>query len=248
MSEPQSPAFAFLEPGDPFPAHGTVTEELGPLAIGGDLSVNTLVAAYSQGIFPWYSSGPILWWSPEPRMVLQAGQFKLSKSLRKTIANLHHTGRLQIQIDAHFQTVIGRCAHVPRDGQSGTWIGQDMQDAYLDLHEAGFAHSIETWLDGQLAGGLYCVNIGKAVFGESMFSLRTDASKIALAALVALCRKHQMPMIDCQQNTEHLASLGAQEMPRADFLARVAALTPQPQPDWSFTPNDWQNLHPNILR
>lgn len=248
MNEPQSPAFAFLEPGDPFPVPGTVTEELGPLAIGGDLSVSTLVAAYSQGIFPWYSTGPILWWSPQPRMVLQTGQFKLTKSLRKTIANLHATGRLQIQLNAHFQTVIQRCAHAVRQGQNGTWIGQDIQNAYLQLHQAGFAHSIETWLDGELAGGLYCVNIGQAVFGESMFTLKTDASKIALAAMVALCRKHRLPLIDCQQNTQHLASLGAQEMPRQDFLERIAALRDKPQPEWSFTPTDWLYLHPHILR
>ncbi|THU02503.1 leucyl/phenylalanyl-tRNA--protein transferase [Lampropedia puyangensis] len=248
MSASECPAFAFLEPGDPFPVHGTVTEELGPLAVGADLSVSTLKAAYSQGIFPWYSSGPILWWSPHPRMVLQTAQFHLSSSLRKTIARLHQAGRLHIQVDAHFQTVIQRCARTPREGQNGTWIVQDMQNAYYDLHLAGFAHSVETWLDGELAGGLYCVHIGQAVFGESMFSLKSDASKIALAALVALCRKYAMPLIDCQQNTAHLASLGAAEMDRSTFLAHISTLTAQQQTEWAFSPADWHYLHPHILR
>lgn len=236
------PAFAFLQPGDPFPAYGSVSEELGPLAVGGDLSARSLHAAYSRGIFPWFSEPPILWWSTDPRMVLPTQHFRLHTSLRKTIARLHRSGRLEIRIDHAFAQVLAHCAGVPRPGQDGTWINAQMQAAYGDWHASGFVHSVESWIDGELAGGLYCVNIGKAVFGESMFALRTDASKIALAALVALCRKNGVGWIDCQQNTRHLASLGAGEIPRERFLQMLRQATPQSPPPWQWQGSDWEHV------
>ncbi|PAT38413.1 leucyl/phenylalanyl-tRNA--protein transferase [Vandammella animalimorsus] len=242
MTEHTRQAFAFLQPGDPFPAYGSVSEELGPLAVGGDLQPQTLQAAYRQGIFPWFSAPPILWWSPDPRMVLQVQDFRLHTSLRKSIARLLRAQRLQVRVDSAFGTVLRCCANVARPGQSGTWIVPQMQQAYERLHQAGLVHSVETWLDGELAGGLYFVNIGQAVFGESMFALRSDASKIALAALVAMCRAHGLPMIDCQQNTAHLASLGAREMRRAQFLEQLAPLVQQPAPCWQFSDALWAQL------
>lgn len=246
MTEHVRQAFAFLQPGDPFPPYGTVSEELGPLAVGGDLTPSTLEAAYRRGIFPWYSTPPILWWSPDPRMVLQVADFRLHQSLRKTIGRLLRAQRLEIRIDQSFQTVLRHCARIYRPGQSGTWIVPEMQMAYLQFHEAGHVHSVETWLDGGLVGGLYFVCVGKAVFGESMFALRTDASKIALAALVALCRKYGVTTIDCQQNTAHLASLGAGEISRAQFLQGLAQAVSQPAPAWRFHPGDWLALHPSL--
>jgi leucyl/phenylalanyl-tRNA---protein transferase len=237
----------WLEPGDAFPpvqaAWGPGTEAAGLLAAGGALDVPTLTAAYRQGIFPWYSTGqPILWWSPDPRMALQVDQFKLHRSLRKTLAKFRYTPGCEIRIDDNFAAVIAACAQSPRYGQAGTWIVPDMMDAYRQLHAAGHAHSIETWIDGQLVGGLYCTNVGGAVFGESMFNRSTDASKIALCALVALCRAYGVAQIDCQQNTAHLASLGAAEMPREAFCAAVAAAALQPSPVWQFEPLYWEHI------
>jgi leucyl/phenylalanyl-tRNA---protein transferase len=225
---------AWLEPGQPFPpvaqAWGPRDPAAGLLAAGADLSVSTLVAAYSQGIFPWYSAGqPILWWSPDPRMVLRAKDFKLHRSLRKALATFLATPGCEIRIDHDFAAVIAACASAPRDGQNGTWIVPEMQAAYTALHHAGHAHSIEVWQDDQLVGGLYCTAVGRAVFGESMFARATDASKIALCALVAICRAQGISFIDCQQNTAHLASLGAAEWPREEFCAAVSqASVPQP--------------------
>ncbi|RMX07786.1 leucyl/phenylalanyl-tRNA--protein transferase [Corticibacter populi] len=243
--QPQQ-AFAFLHPGDPFPAYGSVSESLGPIAVGADLSPATLLAAYRRGIFPWYSAPPILWWSPDPRMVLPVGQFRLHASLRKSIARLWRQNRLEIRVDSAFSTVLRHCARIYRPGQNGSWIVPEMQAAYLAFHAAGHVHSVETWLDGELAGGLYFVNIGQAVFGESMFALRTDASKIALAALVAMCRRLGVETIDCQQNTDHLAFFGGHEIPRSAFLAGLQRSTIQPQPSWRFAPGDWQRLHPAL--
>jgi leucyl/phenylalanyl-tRNA---protein transferase len=194
----------------------------GLLAVGGDLSVARLRAAYARGIFPWYSEGqPTLWWSPDPRMVLVPDRFALRDSLRKKIRALRRTGRLDVRIDTSFTDVMRACAAAPRPGQRGTWIQPEMVEAYVALHRAGLAHSVEAWIDGELAGGLYCVALGKAVFGESMFHRVTDASKIALAALVAFCAEHGVEMIDCQMNTEHLASLGGAEVERAVFAQSV---------------------------
>lgn len=234
----------WLSPGEAFPDAALAWDANDPapglLAGGGALDVPTLLRAYRAGIFPWFSGeDPILWWSPNPRMVLQTAQFKLHPSLRKTLRRFMHRPACSVRFDSAFGQVIASCAQRPRPGQSGTWIVPQMMTAYQQLHTAGYAHSVETWVGGQLVGGLYCVAIGKAVFGESMFSLQTDASKIALAALVAFCRAHGMDMIDCQQKTGHLASMGAREMARAEFVRHVAAQTPLPGPHWQFDPVYW---------
>ncbi|RZI92053.1 MAG: leucyl/phenylalanyl-tRNA--protein transferase [Variovorax sp.] len=237
----------WLDPGAPLPDPATAWGDAAPvpglLAAGGALDVDTLHAAYSHCIFPWFSDGqPILWWSPDPRMVLEVAQFKLHRSLRKTLSHFAGTSRCEIRIDHAFADVIAACSQAPRVGQSGTWIVPEMVEAYTALHRAGHAHSVETWIDGELAGGLYCVGIGRAVFGESMFTRRPDASKIALAALVCLCRRSGVEMIDCQQKTTHLASLGAQELPRARFVAHVAGARNLDGPQWRFEPIYWKEL------
>ena len=237
----------WLQPGDPFPdvtTAWTVTDPApGLLAGGGDLSVDTLQRAYRQGIFPWFSDDqPILWWSPDPRMVLDVSDFRLHRSLRKTLHKFIATPGCEIRVDHDFQAVIQACAGTPREGQAGTWIVDAMVDAYAALHRAGLAHSVETWVDGELCGGLYCVAIGRAVFGESMFAHRTDASKLALAALVALCRAQGATRIDCQQNTRHLASLGAHEVGRDAFVAQLARDTGQSPLQWRFEPVYWMQL------
>jgi len=168
----------------------------------------------------------------------------LHRSLRKTVARFRADPRCEIRFDSAFDQVIGHCAGSARPGQSGTWIVPAMVAAYRDFHRAGYAHSVETWIDGELAGGLYCVRIGRAVFGESMFTRVPDASKIALAALVAWARQAQVPLIDCQQNTRHLASLGAREIARRDFVAEVARQAGQPAAGWRFEPVYWDELLP----
>jgi len=237
----------WLDPGDPFPdaskAWGEDQPAPGLLAAGGDLDVPTLQRAYSGGIFPWFSEGqPILWWSTDPRMVLFTGEFRLHRSLRKTLKHFIEDPRCEIRFDSAFTRVIRACAGSPREGQSGTWIVPQMVHAYEALHAAGHAHSVETWVDGELVGGLYCVNIGRAVFGESMFTRVADASKIALAALVAWCRNAQVRMIDCQQNTRHLASLGAREIPRREFVRQVATRASARPAPWQFEPVYWNAL------
>jgi leucyl/phenylalanyl-tRNA--protein transferase len=215
----------------------------GLLAAGGALDVDTLMQAYSNCVFPWFSEDqPILWWSPDPRMVLQTARFKLHRSLRKTLMRFVETPGCELRVDHGFEAVIEACSRSPRVGQSGTWIVPDMVTAYTNLHHAGHAHSVETWIDGELAGGLYCVALGGAVFGESMFTRRPDASKIALAALVSLCRRFGVQMIDCQQNTAHLASLGAHEMARKRFVAHVALARQQQGPQWHFEPVYWSEI------
>ena len=215
----------------------------GLVAAGGGLSVQRLLEAYSQGMFPWYSEGqPILWWSPSPRMVLEVENFKLHRSLRKTLQKFAQLPSSHVTFDKAFDRVIAHCSEFKRQGQNGTWILQDMVRAYQALHRAGFAHSVETWIDGELVGGLYCVSIGKAIFGESMFALQTDASKIALSALVAFSKQHEIRWIDCQQNTRHLASLGAHEIAQADFLHAVNKAVTQTAPTWEFLPLYWKNL------
>ena len=237
----------WLEPGDPFPAAAQAWDASQPapglLAAGGALDVQSLHRAYSAGIFPWFSEGqPILWWSTDPRMVLFTPEFRLHRSLRKTLDRFAADPRCELRFDSAFPEVIASCSASKRDGQSGTWIVPAMVQAYERLHEAGFAHSVETWIDGELAGGLYCVAIGQAVFGESMFTRRPDASKIALAGLVAFCRHHGIGLVDCQQNTQHLAVLGAREIPRADFVAHVAQQRGRPAPQWHFEPVYWREL------
>lgn len=239
----------WLNPGDPFPdvseAWDTRQPAPGLLAAGGALDVDSLQRAYSRGIFPWFSEGqPILWWSTDPRMVLPVDEFKLHRSLRKTLARFIADPACELRIDSDFDAVIRACAATPRAGQSGTWIVPAMVRAYEAFHRAGFAHSVETWIDGELAGGLYCVGIGRAVFGESMFTRTPDASKIALAGLVAFCRANGIGLVDCQQNTRHLASLGAREIARAEFVEHVAAQTRQSPPQWRFEPVYWNALMP----
>jgi leucyl/phenylalanyl-tRNA--protein transferase len=190
----------------------------GLLAVGGDLSSERLLEAYRLGIFPWYSDDePILWWSPDPRLVLDLDDFKISRSLRKTLKK----ETFRVTFDQAFAEVVCACAAVPRDGQRGTWITNDMQEAYVKLHALGYAHSVEAWLADELAGGLYGVSLGKAFFGESMFHRRADASKVALAALVKHLKSWNFQFIDAQMTTAHLLRLGAKELPRRIFLKRL---------------------------
>jgi len=240
-----------LGAGEAFPPvdepHELSIEMPGLVAVGGALDVATLKRAYSQGIFPWFSEGqPILWWSTDPRMVLKVADFKVQPSFKKTLKKFvkGFNGAIdcEVRMDTAFEQVINTCAATKRDGQRGTWIVQQMVCAYITLHKAGFAHSVETWVNGKLVGGLYCVNIGSAVFGESMFSHAADGSKIALAALVCFCKANGIEMIDCQQNTAHLASLGAKEMPRSEFVNTVKSRVNQLMPVWQFTPQLWQEL------
>lgn len=192
----------------------------GLLAAGGSLSVPRLLEAYRGGIFPWFNPGePVLWWSPDPRMVLIPGEFKVSRSLAKIL----HNGIHEVRCDTAFEQVMRRCA-APRPGQDATWIGEDMVSAYCALHQLGYAHSVETWIDGELVGGLYGVSIGHMFYGESMFSRVSNASKIALAHLSRQLERWQFGMIDCQMNTAHLATLGAREIGRSKFLASLQEL------------------------
>ncbi|MBS0340682.1 MAG: leucyl/phenylalanyl-tRNA--protein transferase [Proteobacteria bacterium] len=245
--QPRPRQLPWLAPGEPLPAAAQAWGEQDPvpglLAAGGALDVDSLLGAYRGGIFPWFSEGqPILWWSPDPRMVLQVGRFRLHRSLAKTLRRFAIAPGCELRLDHDFDAVIDACSRVPRAGQSGTWILPKMIEAYGRMHRAGHAHSVETWIDGRLAGGLYCVAIGRAVFGESMFALRPDASKIALAGLVAFCRHHGIEQIDCQQNTAHLASMGAAEMPRSAFISKVAQAAQLPPPKWDFDPVYWNSL------
>ena len=237
----------WLDAGADFPsvrsAWGKGDPAPGLLAAGAVLDVSTLLRAYSHGIFPWFSDGqPILWWSPDPRMVLQTGQFKLHRSLRKSIKRFMDDAECEIRIDSSFEQVINACAKKSRTGQPGTWILPSMVTAYIALHKAGHAHSVETWVSGELAGGLYCVNVGGMVFGESMFAHQTDASKIALSALIAFCRTYSITMIDCQQNTGHLASLGAFEISQADFSTHLLRTVGSAAPTWRFEPVYWNEI------
>lgn len=241
------PVLHWLSPGEAFPstqlAWPASSEAPGLLAAGGSLDTESLVSAYTQGIFPWFSDGqPILWWTTSPRMVLLPRNFKLSHSLRKLLRQLLKQDRLHLRINSDFATVIHHCANNPRKGQNGTWITADMQQAYIDLHEAGYAHSVETWLDGKLVGGLYLVSIGHMVYGESMFSLVSNASKMALAGLIAHCRANNLPLIDCQQQTSHMTSMGGAPVSRELFEASLVQLTGQPAANWTFDPGCWAPL------
>jgi leucyl/phenylalanyl-tRNA--protein transferase len=216
----------------PFPSvESALVDPNGLLCAGGNLSPERILSAYRQGIFPWFSAGqPILWWSPDPRMVLFPDEFKVSRSLRKTLKSGHY----EIRLDNDFAGVINRCAHTERPGQPGTWITPEMRNAYLRLHELGWAHSVETWQEGILTGGLYGLAIGKMFYGESMFSLRSDASKIAAAHLARFLGYQEFGMVDCQMRTDHLASLGAREIPRVVFLEQLQRLCQVPA-----TPARW---------
>jgi len=195
-----------------------LTDPDGLLAVGGDLSPPRIINAYLNGIFPWYSEGqPILWWSPNPRAVLFPEKLHVSKSLKKTIRQSIYT----TTIDKAFEQVIHFCAATPRRDQDGTWITNEIEQAYIDLHKAGFAHSVECWLHGKLVGGLYGLALGKVFFGESMFSHHSNASKVAFVHLLDELKKADYALVDCQVTTDHLLSLGAEEIPRDQFLELI---------------------------
>ncbi len=209
-----------------------LAEEDGLLGVGGDLSPERLLLAYGNGIFPWFSKGePIMWWSPDPRCVLYPDRLRISTSLRQALKK----GNYEIRFDTCFEDVVGRCAETKRKGQGGTWITKEMQQAYVRLHELGFAHSTEVLMDGKLAGGLYGVSIGRTYSGESMFHLRPEASKIALYFLVERLKGWGYPLIDCQVTNPHLLSLGAENMRRKEFLERLRKLLVEPGNDKSWS-------------
>jgi leucyl/phenylalanyl-tRNA---protein transferase len=214
-----------LGPTDPFPPVDVALDEPnGLLAAGGGLSVARLFDAYSRGIFPWFSEGdPVLWWCPDPRMVLRTDGVHVTRSLRRRLRRMDYT----VTIDTAFADVLRGCA-APRREEAGTWLVPSMMRAYQRMHDAGAAHSVEVWMDGELSGGLYGVTLGRMFFGESMFTRRTDASKIAIVVLAAQLTRWRFPMIDCQMRTDHLASLGAVEMARRQFVKMVGDLVQQP--------------------
>lgn len=230
----------WLEGESPFPDAATALTDrdgaAGLLAAGADLSPQRLLMAYKQGIFPWFSEGqPILWWSTDPRMVLQTSDFKISDSLKKSLKKIRTDTRWEIRFDSAFEQVMRACAAPRKDG-NGTWISEDIVAGYCGLHQLGYAHSSEVWLDGELVGGAYGVCIGRMFYGESMFARVSNASKIALSHLVFFLREHGVKMIDCQQETAHLASLGAKPIARADFIRWIAQATTQPMIE------EWQPL------
>jgi len=223
---------AWLGMRTPFPPiAAALAEPNGLLAAGGDLSPDRLLVAYRSGIFPWYSEGqPILWWSPDPRMVLYVDELHVTRSLRKRLG----AGTFEVRIDCAFRAVIEACAQKPRQGQRGTWITPDVVHAYCELHRRGYAHSVEAWRDGTLVGGLYGLALGRMFFGESMFAHETDASKVALVHLVDKLRALGVPVVDCQQETVHLAAFGARPIPRNRFAAHLVELihSVEPPPGW----------------
>jgi leucyl/phenylalanyl-tRNA--protein transferase len=213
-----------------FPSPDLARED-GLLAVGGDLDERRLLIAYSLGIFPWYSEGmPILWWSPDPRLVLMPSEMRVSRSLRRTVKKR----TFRVTFDTAFEDVIKNCAAAPRRDDRGTWITDEMVEAYCRLHKEGFAHSVESWHGDELAGGLYGVSIGTAFFGESMFSGRSDASKVALFRLAERLRGREAAFIDCQVVTGHLVSMGAREVPRKEFaeMLKRAREVSVPQGKW----------------
>jgi leucyl/phenylalanyl-tRNA--protein transferase len=219
---------AWLEAKDPFPpVERALKNPNGLLAAGGELSVERLLEAYRRGVFPWYSGAePVLWWSPDPRMVLYCDELKVPRSLAKSVRNKGY----EVRVDTAFAAVLEGCSDRPQ-----TWLGNDMRKAYLRLHRAGYAHSFETWLGRELVGGLYGVAMGRMFYGESMFSRSTDASKVALVSLVGELRARDFPLIDCQMHTPLLASLGARDIPRRAFLRELTALVNYPQPEGKWT-------------
>nr|WP_034341206.1 leucyl/phenylalanyl-tRNA--protein transferase [Herbaspirillum sp. B39] len=225
---------AWLDLDTPFPdVSRALADPAGLLAAGADLSPQRLLEAYRHGIFPWFSEGqPILWWSTDPRMVLRTDHFVVSDSLKKTLRRIersrHGDGLWQVTFDTVFEQVMQGCAG-PRRHEQGTWISPEIMAGYTGLHRAGYAHSSEVWLNGELVGGAYGVSIGRMFYGESMFARVSDASKVALAQLVFFLRSHGVEMIDCQQETSHLASLGARPIPRSDFLRHLRAAIQWPQ-------------------
>lgn len=242
-----SPPLAWLEPGDPFPplseAWGQQSPAPGLLAGSRALDALQLEQAYRQGIFPWYSTGqPVLWWSPDPRMVLQPQSFRMHRSLRQSLRRWRALPGVELVFDRDFPQVMARCAAQTRPGQRGTWIVPAIVQAYTELHRQGLAHSAELWQDGQLLAGLYFVALGQAVYGESMFTTVRDGSKMALSLLVSVARRHGVRMIDCQQNTRHLASLGAAEIPRCEFIEHIQQAQNLPPIDWASETLYWREL------
>lgn len=220
-----------------------LAEESGLLAVGGDLSEARLLLAYSLGIFPWYSEGePILWWSPDPRLVLLPDDLNISRSLRQTL----NKKIFNITLDTAFEEVINNCAKVHRKDSGGTWITDDMIDAYIRLHHLGHAHSVEAWSDEKLVGGLYGVSLGSAFFGESMFTKKSNASKAAFATLVQQLARWGFSLIDCQLTTPHLISLGAHEMPRAEFLKMLKAALSKPAKQGTWMLEDHPKINSNL--
>ncbi len=206
----------------PDPRHAA---EEGLLAYGGDLSPNRILNAYRHGIFPWFNpDDPILWWSPDPRLVLYPDKFRAGRSFRRTLRNAEY----RVSFDEDFEGVIRACSDIERPGQKGTWLGETMIQAYTELHEMGWAHSVEVWMEGELAGGLYGIAMGAAFFGESMFSRRPDGSKIALKALSDVLREKGYDLIDCQVVTDHLLRLGAEKVPRERFLEELDSALQKP--------------------
>lgn len=224
----------WLRPGAQFPpVSRALAQPNGLLCAGTELTAARLLQAYTRGIFPWYTDGePVLWWSPDPRMVLPTAELHVTRSLRKTLRATARSATLRLRLDTAFETVMRACA-APRPGQDGTWITESVVAAYVELHRRDLAHSIELWDGADLVGGLYGVSIGRMFFGESMFSRAADASKTALAALATLLLREQVPLIDCQQNTSHLASLGAREIARSVFCAHLAQAVQDPPVNWA---------------
>ena len=219
------------------PIEAALDEPNGLLAAGGDLSPARILAAYRRGIFPWFGAGqPILWWSPDPRMVLYVDEFHMSHSLRKRVKRRE----FEIRVDTAFMDVVEQCAHAPRRGQLGTWITPAIMDAYGELHDEGFGHSVEAWREGEMVGGLYGLALDRMFFGESMFAHESDASKVALAGLIEVLRRLNMPLIDCQQETAHLASFGARAIPRRAFATHLNELihSTAPPAGWMRGPID----------
>jgi len=215
------------------PIDAALDEPNGLLAAGGDLSPGRILAAYRRGIFPWFGAGqPILWWSPDPRMVLYVDEFHASHSLRKRVKR----GDYDVRVDTAFDDVIEHCAQAPREGQLGTWITPAVMDAYRELHAEGFGHSVEAWQDGELVGGLYGLAIDRMFFGESMFAHESDASKVALVGLMQVLRELGVPLVDCQQETAHLATFGARPIARRRFAAHLTDLIHSPEPPAGWTP------------
>ena len=224
----------WLRQRTPFPPlESALIEPNGLLAASEDVTPARLLEAYRRGIFPWYSGDqPVLWWSPDPRMVLYVDEFHVSHSLRKRVKR----GDFEVRVDTAFDDVIDNCAQTPREGQLGTWITPAVIDAYRELYAAGFGHSVEAWRDGELVGGLYGLALDRMFFGESMFAHESDASKVALTGLMQILRAANVPLVDCQQETAHLASFGARPIARRRFAAHLAELIHSMEPPAGWIP------------
>jgi leucyl/phenylalanyl-tRNA--protein transferase len=234
-------SIVWLDPQSQFPSPRDFRQEDprlpdGLIALSETLDADQLLEAYRHGIFPWYSAEqPVMWWCTSPRMVLNPKEIKISHSLRKKIKQIRVDPAWEIRVDSAYQEVMTACAKTNRHGQDGTWITSEIIDAYVELHQRGMTHSVETWHNNVLVGGLYCVNLGKMVFGESMFTHITDASKLALCALCAWCTRVGIEMIDCQQETGHLASLGASPIKKEQFLDWIESQIDLPSPPWDWS-------------